>query len=225
MIDSKQQEKREVALKAAELVKDGNIVGLGSGSTMDFVIVELGRRIKDGLQFTGVASSLKTERLADSYGISMQELGMTSGIDISIDGANEFTEQLHLIKGGGGSLFREKIVASLSNNTIIVTDSTKKVNQLGQFGVPVEVVPSAYEFVKKQLIKLGGNPIIRKSLAENFITDNGNFVFDVDFGIIGNPACLAQQLDGIVGILEHGLFVSLTTKILMANGNEVVTFT
>ena len=147
-----------------------------------------------------------------------------SAIDVSIDGADEFTEELNLIKGGGGALFREKIVASLSKNRIIVTDSTKKVQKLGAFTVPVEVNPNAYQYVFNQLIGLNGVCTLRKANDEIFITDNQNYIIDVDFGLIDNPKELGESLNQIVGILAHGIFVNLTTKILMAKDGEIITY-
>lgn len=224
MKNSSEEEKRVISLKAVELVKEGDVVGLGSGSTMAFVIEELGRLWKNGLRFTAVPSSLKTEALALSFGIPLLEIGKTSHIDITLDGADEFTEQLHLIKGGGGSLFREKIIASLSQRNVILTDSSKKVNQLGNYKVPVEVSPHACELVRNSLTRLKGLPTIRIYKTQPFATDNGNYIFDVDFGLIEDPVNLASQLDGVVGIIEHGLFIDLTNEILMANGSQILCY-
>lgn len=224
MKKSTNEEKMAVSLKAVDLIKSGDIVGLGSGTTMAFVIQELGNRWKNGLNFTAVPSSLKTEALARSFGIPMIEIGQTSHIDITLDGADEFTEQLYLIKGGGGALFREKIIASLSQRNVILTDSSKKVDLLGKFKVPVEVSPYAIELVKNRLVKMNGFPTLRLNSSLPFTTDNGNYIIDVDFGLIDNPENLASQLDGVVGIIEHGLFINLTDEILMANGDQIISF-
>lgn len=218
------EEKMAVSLKAVDLIKGGEIVGLGSGSTIGFLIQELGNRWKNGLNFTAVPSSLKTEALARTFGIPMLEIGQTSHIDITFDGADEFTEQLCLIKGGGGALFREKIIASLSKRNVILTDSSKKVDQLGKFKVPVEVSPYAVELVKNSLVKMNGFPTLRLNSSLPFTTDNGNYIIDIDFGLIDDPENLASQLDGVVGIIEHGLFINLTDEILMADGHQIISF-
>ncbi|WP_293786833.1 ribose-5-phosphate isomerase RpiA [uncultured Pedobacter sp.] len=224
--DKNQQdaEKLSAARAAVKFVKDGDVVGLGTGSTTTFAIIELGKRVKDGLQIKAAASSIRTEELAKSLGIEVLDLGRLSQIDISIDGADEFTASLDLIKGGGGALFREKIVASLSKNAIIITDSSKKVKKLGAFTVPVEVIPLAYQYVFDQINKLGGSGILRTVDHQAFITDNGNLIIDADFGLIDDPAKLASNLNQINGILAHGLFVNLTSKVIMSNGTDLIIF-
>jgi len=217
-------EKLAAAREAVKFVKNNDVVGLGTGSTATFAIKELAERMKDGLKFTAVASSVKTEELATSYGIPILKLETLGSIDISIDGADEFTESLDLIKGGGGALFREKIVASLSKNSIIVVDSSKKVAKLGAFTVPVEVIPLALQYVFNQLEKLGGNGVLRKREDKTFITDNGNHIIDVDFGLLEKPDELAYALNQIDGVLAHGLFIGLTSKVIMANRNEILVF-
>jgi len=217
-------EKIAVAKAAVAMVKPNTIVGLGTGSTATLAIKELAKLMKDGLQFTGVPSSVATQELATSLGIPLLELGMVNAIDISIDGADEFTTALELIKGGGGALFREKIVASLSEKQIIITDSSKKVAQLGAFKVPVEVNPNAQQYVANELKKLNGQAKLRLNNGTTFITDNGNIILDVDFGLIDAPATLAQAIKQIEGVLAHGLFINLTAKILMAQGDEIIVY-
>ncbi len=224
--DKNQQdaEKLAAAKAAVKLVKDGDVVGLGTGSTTTFAIIELGKRVKEGLQIRAAASSIRTEKLAKSLGIEILDLGHLSQIDISIDGADEFTASLDLIKGGGGALFREKIIASLSKNAIIITDASKKVKKLGAFTVPVEVIPLAYQYVFDQINNLGGNGILRTVENQTFITDNGNFIIDADFGLIDNPAKLASDLNQINGLLAHGLFINLTSKVMMSDGTDIIIF-
>lgn len=226
-IDKEQQnaEKLAAAVEAVKLINDGDVVGLGTGSTATFAIQELAKRIKAGLKITAAASSIKTEELAISAGISVLKLENLGSIDISIDGADEFTESLDLIKGGGGALFREKIIASLSKNAIIITDSSKKVNLLGAFKVPIEVVPLAYQYVFNKVEELGGAAKLRIKENQKFITDNGNYIIDADFGLINNPEKLSSQLNEIDGLLAHGLFIGLTAKVIMAKGDEILTFT
>ncbi|MCX2493754.1 ribose-5-phosphate isomerase RpiA [Pedobacter sp. PF22-3] len=217
-------EKLAAAQAAVKFVKDGDVVGLGTGSTTTFAIIELGKLVKNGLQIKAAASSIRTEELAKSLGIKILELGRLSQIDISIDGADEFTESLDLIKGGGGALFREKIIASLSKNAIIITDASKKVKKLGAFTVPVEVVPLAYQYVFDQINKLGGKGILRTVDNQTFITDNGNVIIDADFGLIDDPAKLASDLNQINGLLAHGLFINITSKVIMSDGADIIIF-
>ncbi|QXU40434.1 ribose-5-phosphate isomerase RpiA [Pedobacter sp. D749] len=225
-IDKTQQdaEKLAAAQAAVKFVKDGDVVGLGTGSTTTFAIKELGKRVKEGLKIKAAASSIRTEELAKSLGIEILDLGRLSKIDISIDGADEFTESLDLIKGGGGALFREKIIASLSGNAIIITDASKKVKKLGAFTVPIEVIPLAYQYVLDQINKLGGKGILRTVESQTFITDNGNLIIDVDFGLIDDPAKLASNLNQINGLLAHGLFINITSKVIMSEGADIIIF-
>ncbi|WP_029276179.1 ribose-5-phosphate isomerase RpiA [Pedobacter borealis] len=225
-IDKTQQdaEKLTAAVAAVKFVNDGDVVGLGTGSTTTFAIKELGKRVKDGLKIKAAASSIRTEELAKSLGIEILDLGHLSKIDISIDGADEFTESLDLIKGGGGALFREKIIASLSRNAIIITDASKKVKKLGAFTVPVEVIPLAYQYVFDQINKLGGKGILRSVANKTFITDNGNLIIDADFGLIDDPAKLSANLNQINGLLAHGLFINVTSKVIMSEGTDIIIF-
>ena len=224
-VEIKEQEKLMAARKAVAYVKDGDIVGLGTGSTAKFAIEALGQKIKEGLQIKGVPSSLQTQVLAVEAGIPLLELGQVKEIDISIDGADEFTADLNLIKGGGGALFREKIVASLSKNRIIIVDSSKKVDKLGAFKVPVEVIPTALSYVFQQLEKLHGIGQLRLKDDQIFVTDNRNHIIDVDFGLIDEPEKLAVSLNQIDGLLAHGLFINLTSKIMMVKNGELIIYT
>ncbi len=217
-------EKLAAAKAAVKLVKNGDIVGLGTGTTATFAIKELGKLVADGLNIKAVASSIRTEELAKSLGIEVLNLGEISSIDISIDGADEFTEGLDLIKGGGGALFREKIVASLSKQAIIVTDSSKKVKKLGAFTVPIEVIPLAYQYVFNQITKLNGSGKKRTIGAENYITDNGNLIIDADFGLIEDPKSLSDALNKIDGLLAHGIFIGLTAQVMMSDRSEIIIF-
>ncbi|RNL55546.1 ribose-5-phosphate isomerase RpiA [Pedobacter jejuensis] len=218
------QEKLSAAKAAFQFVKNNDVVGLGTGSTATFAIEELAKRIQAGLKIKAAASSVKTEELALSLGIPILKLETLGSIDISIDGADEFTESLNLIKGGGGALFREKIIASLSKNSIIITDSSKKVDRLGAFTVPVEVVPLALQYVLNQLAALNGKAVLRKMDEKTFVSDNGNYIVDVDFGLLDKPEELALALNQIDGLLAHGLFIGLTSKVIMAKGDEILVF-
>lgn len=209
-------EKQLAATEAVKLVKNNDIVGLGTGSTASFALNALAERIKEGLAVKGVPSSLHTEEQAKALGIPVLPLGEASEIDISIDGADEFNEKLQLIKGGGGALFREKIVASLSKNRVVIVDSSKKVAKLGAFKVPVELAPFARTYVFNQLKALGGTAQLRYQNEAIFISDNQNYIADVDFGLIDDPEVLSTKLNQIDGLLAHGLFIGLATKVIMS---------
>lgn len=220
-----ENEKQLAAHEAVKLLEDNMIVGLGTGSTVLYAIEKIAGLMQQGFLIKGVPTSEKTKALAQHLGIPLLDFKDVQGIDVTIDGADEFTSQLHLIKGGGGALFREKLVASISKKVIIVTDSSKHVHKLGRFKVPIEIVPQATNYVLQSLQQLGGKGKIRMRATTPFVTDQGNHIIDADFGLIDHPAQLAEQLDAITGILEHGLFLNLATHIFMAKGSEVVCFT
>lgn len=217
-------EKKAAAQAAIEFVKNGDLVGLGTGSTARYAIEAIGEKVKSGLKIKAAATSVHTAELAHTFGIEILELNKVDYLDISIDGADEFTKDLNVIKGGGGALFREKIVASLTKNSIIVADSSKLVSILGAFTLPIEVVPLAYQYVFNQLEKLGGKCVLRTVRGETYKTDNGNIILDTDFGLIKNPKELSETLNQIVGVFAQGLFIGLTQKVLMAKGKGIEVF-
>ncbi len=185
----REEEKAAAASKSLEYVEDGMVLGLGTGSTAKYVIELLGQRVRDGLRIRGIPTSKASAALADSLTIPLTTLDQIESIDLTIDGADEIGPGLELIKGGGGALLHEKIVASCSRRLLIVADEHKKVDQLGRFPLPVEVIPFAAAPVKRQLEKLGANPSLRiGNGGEPFITDEGNFLFDCSFGKIPDPA-------------------------------------
>lgn len=223
-IDKKDLEKQIAAREAVKFIQQNDIVGLGTGSTAFFAIQEIAALVKNGLKIKGVPTSEHTASLALSLGIELLPMDQVKSIDITIDGADEFDTQLNLVKGGGGALFREKIVASLTKNEIIIADSGKLVTQLGKFKVPIEVVPIALTYVLQQLGKLNGKGEVRMKDNAPFITDNHNIIVDADFGLIGDPAALSASLNRIEGILAHGLFVQLTSKVIMGKGTETIIY-
>lgn len=213
--DSVTQQKQQAALEAVKHVKDGFIVGLGSGSTAAFAIEALGERMKsEGIRIMGIPSSYQAFQLAVEYGIPVTTLEEHPVIDVTIDGADQLTPELTLIKGGGAALAREKIVASASKINIIIADQAKKASYLGSNGqfVPVEVIPFALSPVKRKLAEMGGKVTVREAKGKlgPIITDNGNAVVDAVFGEIKNPAELAVKIKLIPGVAETGLFVGLT---------------
>ncbi|PWJ58467.1 ribose 5-phosphate isomerase A [Dyadobacter jejuensis] len=222
---STQSQEKELAAKAAvQFITNHQIVGLGTGSTAYYAIMEIGRLVRNGMNIKAIPTSKHTQRLAMEQGIPLVEIAALSAIDLTIDGADEFTAEGLLIKGGGGALLHEKIIASLSKTNIIIADSSKRVDKLGQFRVPIEVIPMACGMVLNKLRALAGRGTLRQTNGTTFCTDEGNYILDVDFGLIDDPCALAQELDGLVGVVEHGLFLNTTTTILMGQGDSVLRF-
>jgi ribose 5-phosphate isomerase A len=215
-------EKEAAGRAAAKLVRDGDVVGLGTGSTAYFTVIALGERVKAGLKIIGIPTSVKTADLARSLGIPLTTLNEHPEIDITIDGADEVDPQLRMIKGGGGALLREKVVASASKKMVVVVDSAKAVTVLGKFPLPVEVIDFARAVVEKKIAALGGSPKLRtKPDGSPYITDNGNEILDCSFGKIVDPPALALSLSNIPGIVEHGLFIGLGSVALVGRGDRV----
>ena len=219
---AKEAEKEAAGRAAARLVNDGEIVGLGTGSTAYFAVVALGERVKAGLKIAGIPTSMQTADLARAAGIPLTTLDEHPEIDITIDGADEIGPHLNLIKGGGGALLREKVVASASKKVVIVADSAKIVPVLGKFPLPIEVIAFARAVVEKKIAALGGSPKLRtKPDGSPYITDNGNQILDCSFGKIANPPALALTLSNIPGIVEHGLFIGLASVALVGREDGV----
>ena len=225
-MSAKDEAKRRAALEAVKHVKDGFVVGLGSGSTAAFAIREIGQLIKQkGIHVMGVPSSSQSYQLAVAYGVPLTTLDEHPVLDLDIDGADEVDRELNLIKGGGGALTREKVLASASKEVIIVADETKLVDKLGStFKVPLEVLPFAMATATVAIERLGGNPLLRASKGKvgAAVTDNGNYLIDVDFGPIGNAKELNQQLKFIPGIVETGLFIGLTDRVYLGKKDGIV---
>jgi ribose 5-phosphate isomerase A len=217
------QEKFLAASASIELIEDGMRVGLGTGSTAAHAVKLLGKRVKEGLRVQCVCTSLSTETLAKQEGIAIFNLSEVPELDIAIDGADESDHNLQLIKGGGGALTREKVVASVAKAFIVIVDSSKFVQTLGAFPLPIEVIPFAVPAVQRRLLDLGASSVrLRKAKSESeFLTDQGNYILDCDFGQITNPKTLASQLDSICGVVEHGLFVDMTSKLIIGQNGQV----
>jgi ribose 5-phosphate isomerase A len=216
-------EKEAAGRAAAKLVRDGDIVGLGTGSTAYFAVVALGERVKSGLKIAGIPTSVATADLALKVGIPLTMLDEHPQIDITIDGADEIGPKLNLIKGGGGALLREKVVASASKKMVVVADSTKLVPALGKFPLPVEIIPFAHAVVEGKLASLGAGCKLRlKSDGQPYVTDNGNYILDASFGRIADPPSVAHSLSETPGIVEHGLFIGLAHLALVGKGKSVV---
>ena len=201
-------DKKAAAIAAADEVKDGMLVGLGTGSTAFFLIEELGRRFAEGLRFRAVATSLASERQAKQLGIPVLPFSEVARIDLAIDGADEIDPQLRAIKGAGGAMLREKCVAASANRMVVIADSSKRVAQLGLImPVPCETLPFARAFVERALEDLGARVMLRMTDGTLYRTDQGNLIFDCRFGAITDPQRLAAHLSAIPGMLGHGLFV------------------
>jgi ribose 5-phosphate isomerase A len=201
------------------------VLGLGTGSTAAHVVRMLGERVRGGLGVRGVPTSRATQALAESCGIPLLTLEDVVRVALTIDGADEVDGDLQLIKGGGGALFREKIVASVSNRLVIAVDSTKLVTCLGAFALPVEVTPFAWNVVSVALARMNCNPALRcADGGEPFVTDEGNYVLDCACGSIDDPRGLAARLDDIVGVVEHGLFIDMADAVVVGrdDGCEVI---
>ena len=215
-------EKQHAAEAAVEYVKDGMIVGLGTGSTTEFAVKKLGERVRDGLAIRGIPTSDVTKVQAEEEGIPLIDFSETMYIDLTIDGADEIDINLNMIKGGGAALLREKIVASASKEEIIIVSHEKFVKQLGSFPLPVEVIPFGWQVIFNQLETLGGSPDLRLKQGQPLRTDQGNYIIDCRFRQIIDAAQLEQRLNMIPGVVENGLFTGLCTRMIMAEGEKIV---
>ena len=207
--------KQVAAEKAVEFVEDGMIVGLGTGSTAFWATQKIAQRISEGLTIRAVASSASTEALAGQLGIQLVPFSGIDHIDITIDGADEVDDQLNLIKGGGGALLREKILAANSGRFYVVVDDSKRVHRLGRFPLPVEIVPFASNLTLRRLQELNCEPVVRMVKGSPFITDNGNLIADCSFKEILDPMELQQRINLIPGVVENGLFVGMATAVVV----------
>jgi ribose 5-phosphate isomerase A len=214
---------KEAAAKASiRFVEDGQIVGLGTGSSAAYAIRFLAERVRHGLKIRGIPTSMQTRDLAASLGIPLTTLDEFQQIDVTIDGADEIDPQLCLIKGGGGAFLREKIIASASRRLVIIADSSKPVAVLGKAPVPVEVVPFAQALVAKEITALGAAVEVRMDASgKPYVTDEGHHILDCHFDRISDPPLLARTLEDIPGAVEHGLFIGMASVVLIGEGSSV----
>lgn len=218
-----EDEKQAVARASLRFVRDGATVGLGSGSTATYAVRFLGERVQAGLKIVGIPTSNQTKELAANLGIPLSSLDRTPEIDVTIDGADEVDPHLSLIKGGGGALLHEKIVASASRHLVIIVDSSKQVAKLGRFPVPLEVITFAQPLVRRKVEALGALVTLRlNGNGTPFLTDEGHHILDCHFSALADVPSLAQQLSDMPGIVEHGLFVDMATTVLVGKGKEIV---
>lgn len=214
-------EKQLAAEHAVDYIKDGMIIGLGTGSTVAFMINKLSQRVKKGMKITVVSTSSTTSNLATSLGIKISKLSEIDEIDLTIDGADEVDEDLNGIKGGGGALLYEKIIASISKQNIWIVDSTKLVKTLGKFPLPVEVVKFGSGHLLREFVKKGYKPTFRNAGKNRFITDNNNYIIDLKMDRIEDPSALDIKLKNNPGVIETGLFYNIADVVLAGVGESV----
>lgn len=224
MSENIKREKELAAKEAVKFVKDEQIVGLGTGSTAYFAIAEIGKMVAGGLQINAIPTSEATEKQAESLGIKLVSIDDVDRIDVTIDGTDEFDAKLNLIKGGGGALLKEKMVAKITKKQIIIADSSKKVEKLGAFKIPVEVLPFTSDYACKRIEEFGGKCKIRRKDSEIFLTDEKNYIIDADFGLIENPYEISNKLNNVEGVVCNGLFLDLADIVIMGVGDEIEIF-
>lgn len=219
-----QDELKKIAgYKAAELVEDGMTVGLGTGSTVRYLLDALGERIKkDGVHFTGVPTSNRTAEYGRNLGMEIKSLDDVDTIDITIDGADEVDPQINGIKGGGGAQTWEKLVATNSKECAWIVDESKVVDQLGKFPLPVEVLAYGHHQLVKRLADLGYKPEVRQKDGQLFHTDEGNIIVDLHLDKIAAPYDLADELSNMTGVVEHGLFLDMTQTVVIGTQDGAV---
>ena len=221
--------KREAAAQALELVTDGMKLGLGTGSTARHFVDLLAERVRFGLRVICVPTSEATRQQAKSLGVPLSTLDETPELDLTVDGADECDRQLRLIKGGGGALLREKIVALASRRMVVIADETKLVRELGRYPLPIEVIPFGLgvtrRAVERAVAAAGchGSLVLRERDGEVYKTDNGNVILDAELGRIPNPEDLAERLDRTTGVVEHGLFIGLAEQAILATSHGIET--
>lgn len=216
MLTFMEELKKMAALEAVREIKDGMIVGLGTGSTAKYAILEMGRMIREGVEIIGIATSVESERIAREAGIKIGDINDYDFIDLTIDGADEVDKNLNLIKGGGGALLREKIVANCSKKEIIVVDERKIVDKFS-FPLPVEIIKFGWKRTSEKLSKLGFNV----NLRHGFITDNGNYIVDCKYTSLKNLKEIEEKINNIPGVVENGLFIGLADEVIIGTSEGI----
>ena len=209
--------KEMVGIKAASYVTDGMTVGLGTGSTAYYMIEELGRRVKEeNLKIVGVPTSYASKKQAEALNIPVKTIDQVNYVDLTIDGADEISQDFHGIKGGGAALLFEKVVATYSKEIIWIVDESKMVDKLGRFPLPVEVIPYGQDQLFRLLQEKNYHPSFRMESEETLKqTDSGNSIIDLQLDCIDDPIALANELDSLVGVVEHGLFLSMVNRVII----------
>ena len=221
--------KEMVGIKAASYVTDGMTVGLGTGSTAYYMIEELGRRVKEeNLKIVGVPTSYASKKQAEALNIPVKTIDQVNYVDLTIDGADEISQDFHGIKGGGAALLFEKVVATYSKEIIWIVDESKMVDKLGRFPLPVEVIPYGQDQLFRLFQEKNYHPSFRMESEETLKqTDSGNSIIDLQLDCIDDPIALANELDSLVGVVEHGLFLSMVNRVIIGkeSGPEVLEVT
>ena len=214
--------KQRAADSALKLVRAGQVVGLGTGSTAKFAIEGLGKMVREGLAVKGVPTSIATERLATELGIPLLDLNEAETIDITVDGADEVDPDFNMIKGGGGALTREKLVALASTKRVILVDESKLVQKLGISRLlPVEVLPFSWKMSARLLTELGCTAKLRLQGEKPFVTDNGNHILDCQFGVIEDPVALEKGIKLLPGVIDSGLFIGIADTLVIGFDDRV----
>ncbi len=220
--------KRAAAMRALDLVRDGMKLGLGTGSTAEAFVEMLADRVRAGLKITGTPTSKRTEDKARALGIPLDDLDKLAPLDLTIDGTDEADSDLNLIKGGGGALLREKIVAASSKRMAVIADESKLVNRLGKFPLPVEVIAFGHATTAHRIAAAAKScgyksltPMLRTKNGAPYRTDSGNVIYDCPFGAIADAPALAAALSAVTGVVEHGLFIGLATTLILAGPKGV----
>jgi ribose 5-phosphate isomerase A len=228
MSDAIENAKRLAAARAADLVRPGMRLGLGTGSTARHFVDLVGAQVRAGMDLLCVPTSEATRAQAQALGIALTTLDDTPELDLTVDGADEFDPALNLVKGGGGALLREKIVAAASARMIVITDRSKQVDRLGRFPLPVEVAPFGLEATRRLIARVaaevgctGAIRLRHDAAAHVFVTDGGHYILDCAFGAIPDPAGLAAGLGSVPGVMEHGLFIGLAKAVIVADASGV----
>ena len=226
-VDEVEALKREAGIAACSFVRSGMKLGLGTGSTVLYTVLEIGRRIaEEGLDVVGVPTSEATKALSERLGIPLLTLEEAGELDLTIDGADEFDPNFNLIKGGGGALTREKRVAEASKAMLVVADDRKQVDVLGSFDLPMEVIASDWEAVRESMLKICPGKVLLRGGDTPYITDNGGYILDCEFGpTISDPWALESQILSVSGLVEVGLFVDICDAVIMATSTGVSTLT
>ncbi|WP_153795918.1 ribose-5-phosphate isomerase RpiA [Foetidibacter luteolus] len=220
---TQQQVKQKAAEYAARYVQPGMTIGLGTGSTVFFLIHKLAELAKSGLNFRAVPTSNQTKKMAEELGIPLTTLDDVDVLDLTIDGADEVDPDMQLIKGGGAALLQEKIVAAAGSQLIIIADETKMVTQLGAFPLPVEVITFGWKQVQRKVLQAGCKEVnLRVKDGQPLVTDHQHYILDCHYGVIENPAALNTGLHAIPGVVETGLFINMATKIITANTDGTI---
>jgi ribose 5-phosphate isomerase A len=217
-----EKEKEAVARSSLRFVHDGDVVGLGSGSTATYAVRFLGELVQQGLHIRGIPTSVQTSALAKTLGIPLTTFDEVDEINVTIDGADEVDPDLRLIKGRGGALLHEKVVASASRRLVIVVDSSKPVPVLGRSALPIEVIAFAEPILRRHIEALGASVKLRQSDGAPFVTDEGHHILDCYFGQINDPPALARKLSDIPGVVEHGLFIGMADVVVVGNSEGVI---